>query len=134
MGRLPKVPDSALMAPMKIIQHADCFEVRSERGLIVRKFAFEEDDQEKSLPSRQSVCRQELYGRNGEAVDLSGYQPPPSSRPIPSRQSRNASKTRPGVQANIMPKNTACKVVMGFRSSTLLLLFKISAMDTVGCR
>jgi hypothetical protein len=45
-----------------------------------------------------------------------GDQPPPSSRPIPSRQSRNASKTTLGVHANNMPKNTACKVVMSFRS------------------
>jgi hypothetical protein len=30
-----------------------------------------EDDQETSFPSRQDLCRQELYGRNGEAVDLS---------------------------------------------------------------
>src|SRR6202043_3864432 len=34
-----------------------------------------------------------------------GIEPPPSSRPIASRQSRNASKTTLGVQANIMPKN-----------------------------
>ena len=34
----------------------------------------------------------------------------------PSCQSRNASKARLGVQANIMPKNTACKVVISFRS------------------
>ena len=63
---------------MKIIQHADRFEVRSEDGSIVRQFAFDdnappardlaEDDQETSLPSRQDFCRQELYGRNGEAM------------------------------------------------------------------
>ena len=34
----------------------------------------------------------------------------------PSCQSRNASKARLGVQASIMPKNTACKVVISFRS------------------
>ena len=34
----------------------------------------------------------------------------------PSCQSRNASKATLGVQANIMPKNTACKVVISFRS------------------
>ena len=39
-----------------------------------------------------------------------------TSRPTPSRQSRNASKTTLGVQDNIMPKKTACKVVMDFRS------------------
>jgi hypothetical protein len=74
---LPKVSDSALF-----IQHADCFEVRSEDGSIVRQFAFDnnarrrdlgEDDQETSFPSRQDLCWHELYGRNGEAVDLSGY-------------------------------------------------------------
>src|SRR5258706_3678222 len=27
-----------------------------------------EDEQETSLPSRQDFCRQELYGRNGEAL------------------------------------------------------------------
>ncbi len=45
-----------------------------------------------------------------------GDQPLPSLRPTPSRQSRNASKATLGVHDNIMPKNTACKVVMGFRS------------------
>ena len=55
-----------------------------------------------------------------------GDQPPASSRPIPSRQSRNASKTTLGVQDNIMPKNTACKVVMSFRST---LLFRITVLD-----
>jgi hypothetical protein len=45
-----------------------------------------------------------------------GDQPPPSSRPIPSRQSRYASNATGGVQDNMMPKNTACKVVIGFRS------------------
>jgi hypothetical protein len=45
-----------------------------------------------------------------------GDQPPPSSTPIPSCQIRNASNATPGVQDNIIPKNTACKVVMGFHS------------------
>jgi hypothetical protein len=57
-----------------------------------------------------------------------GIEPPPSSRPIASRQSRNASKTTLGVQANIMPKNTACKVVMGFRSLDVAFA-KINALD-----
>jgi hypothetical protein len=53
---------------MKIIQHADCFEVRSEDGSIVRQLAFDDDprrraisrriDQETSLPSRKDFCRQ----------------------------------------------------------------------------
>jgi hypothetical protein len=62
-----------------------------------------------------------IYCDKSDDVVLSGRrhasdQPPPSSTPIPSRQSRNASKTTLGVKDNIMPKNTACKVVMGFRS------------------
>src|SRR6266446_760931 len=77
MGRFAESPGQRFDGAMKIIQHADCFEVRSEDGLIVRQFAFDdnapardlaEDDQETSLPSRQDFCRQELYGRNGEAV------------------------------------------------------------------
>ena len=55
-------------------------------------------------------------------------QPQPSSRPIPSRQSRNASKRTLGVQDNIMPKNTACKVVTGFRSPRRYFC-GISALD-----
>jgi hypothetical protein len=67
------------MGAMGIIQHPDCFEVRSEDGSIIEQFAFDdnarrralgEDDQETGLPSRQDFCRQELYGRNGEAVTI----------------------------------------------------------------
>jgi hypothetical protein len=64
-----------------MIQHADYFEVRSEGGSIVRRFAFDDNARrraisgrmtgETSFPSRQDLCRQELYGRNGETVDLS---------------------------------------------------------------
>ncbi len=81
MGRFAESPGQRFVGAMKIVQHADCFEVRSEDGSIVRQFAFDnnarrrailgEDDQETSFPSRQDLCRQELYGRNGEAVDLS---------------------------------------------------------------
>src|SRR5258708_14384613 len=31
---------------------------------------FDEDDQETSLPSRQEFCRQEIFGRSGEAVTI----------------------------------------------------------------
>ena len=34
---------------MKIIQHADCFEVRSERGSIVRKFAFDDNARRRAI-------------------------------------------------------------------------------------
>ena len=54
MGRLPKVPDSALMAPMKIIQHADCFEVRSERGSIVKRFPFDDNSRQRAIPGRMT--------------------------------------------------------------------------------
>ncbi len=43
--------------------------------------------------------------------------------------SRNASKTTLGVQANIMPMNTACKVVMGFRSLDVTFASRVSALD-----
>ena len=78
MGRFAESPGQRFDGAMKIIRHADCFEVRSEDGSIVRKFAFDddarrardftEDDEETGLPSRQDFCRQELYGRNGEAT------------------------------------------------------------------
>ena len=69
----------SILLPGSIIQHHDCFEVRSEDGSIVRKFVFdddalardfEQDDQETSLPSRQEFCRQEIYSRGGEAVTI----------------------------------------------------------------
>ena len=58
---------------------------------------------EKNNPPRQSVAGPPF-----------GHRVPQTNSP--SCQSRNASKARPGVQANIMPKNTACKVVISFRS------------------
>jgi len=77
MGRFAESPGQRFDGAMKIIQHADCFEVRSEDGSIVRQFALRQcqpardlakDDQETSLPSRKDFCRQELFGRNCEAV------------------------------------------------------------------
>jgi hypothetical protein len=51
---LPKVPDSALLAAMKIIQHADCFEVRSEDGSIVRQFAFDNNARRRAISGRMT--------------------------------------------------------------------------------
>src|ERR1700692_3651234 len=79
-----------------------------------------------------SVTSREASGHDGVVLSgrrHAGDQPAPSSRPIPSRQRKNASRTTLGVQANIMPKNTACKVVMGFRSLDVTFAFKISALD-----
>jgi hypothetical protein len=37
---------------------------------------FDEDDQETGLPSRQEFCRQEIYGRSGEAVTIGIFPAP----------------------------------------------------------
>jgi len=41
MGRFAESPGQRFDGAMKIIQHADYFEVRSEDGSIVRQFAFD---------------------------------------------------------------------------------------------
>ena len=39
---------------MKIIQHADCFEVRSERGSIVKRFPFDDNARRRAIPGRMT--------------------------------------------------------------------------------
>ena len=39
---------------MKIIQHADCFEVRSERGSIVKRFPFDDNSRRRAIPGRMT--------------------------------------------------------------------------------
>ena len=39
---------------MKIIQHADCFEVRSEDGSIVRQFAFNDNARRRAIWRRMT--------------------------------------------------------------------------------
>ena len=54
-GGLPKGSRSAaLMCAMRIIQHHDCFEVRSEDGRIVRKFVFDDDARRRSISMRMT--------------------------------------------------------------------------------
>jgi hypothetical protein len=53
-GDLPKGPRSgALMGAMRIIQHHDCFEVRSEDGSIV-KFVFDDDARRRAISMRMT--------------------------------------------------------------------------------
>jgi CO/xanthine dehydrogenase FAD-binding subunit len=39
---------------MKIIQHADCFEVRSERGSIVKRFPFDDNSRRRAISRRMT--------------------------------------------------------------------------------
>jgi len=39
---------------MKIIQHADCFEVRSERGTFARRFPFDDNARRRAISRRMS--------------------------------------------------------------------------------
>jgi hypothetical protein len=39
---------------MKIIQHADCFEVRSERGSIVKRFPFDDNSRRRAISGRMT--------------------------------------------------------------------------------
>ena len=39
---------------MKIIQHANCFEVRSEHGMFVRRFPFEDNGRRRATSKRMS--------------------------------------------------------------------------------
>ena len=39
---------------MKIIQHADCFEVRSERGSIVKRFPFDDSSRRRAISRRMT--------------------------------------------------------------------------------
>jgi hypothetical protein len=39
---------------MKIIQHADCFEVRSERGSIVKRFPFDDNGRRRAISRRMT--------------------------------------------------------------------------------
>jgi hypothetical protein len=78
MGRFAESPGQRFAGAMKIIQHADCFEVRSEDGLIVRQFAFDDNARRRAISRRmtrkqafqaaRTFAGKELYGRNGEAV------------------------------------------------------------------
>ena len=66
---------------MKIIQHADCFEARSDHGTFVRRFPFDDNARRRTTSKRMSRkqafqaaknCRQELHGRNGEVPEQIG--------------------------------------------------------------
>src|SRR5258707_4178231 len=39
---------------MKIIQHADCFEVRAERGSVVKRFPFDDNSRRRAIPRRMT--------------------------------------------------------------------------------
>jgi hypothetical protein len=54
MGRFAESPGPRFDGAMKIIQHADCFEVRSEDGSIVRKFAFDDDARWRAISRRMT--------------------------------------------------------------------------------
>jgi hypothetical protein len=43
---------------MKIIQHADCFEVHSERGLIVKRFPFDDNARRRAIPGGRMTRKQ----------------------------------------------------------------------------
>ena len=45
---------AALMGEMRIIQHHDCFEVRSEDGWFVRKFVFDDDAHRRAISMRMT--------------------------------------------------------------------------------
>ena len=54
MGRFAESPGQRFVGAMKIIQHADCFEVRSEDGSIVRKFAFDDNARRRAISRRMT--------------------------------------------------------------------------------
>ena len=54
MGRFAESPEQRFDGAMKIIQHADCFEVRSEDGSIVRQFAFDDNTRRRAISGRMT--------------------------------------------------------------------------------
>ena len=54
MGRFAESPGQRFDGAMKIIQHADCFEVRSERGLIVKRFPFDDNARRRAISGRMT--------------------------------------------------------------------------------
>src|SRR5207248_6789920 len=59
MGRFAESPGQRFDGAMKIIQHADCFEVRSEDGSIVRQFAFDDNARRRAFSRR--MTRKQAY-------------------------------------------------------------------------
>jgi hypothetical protein len=53
-GAIAESPGQRFVGAMKIIQHADYFEVRSEGGSIVRKFAFDDDVRRRAISRRMT--------------------------------------------------------------------------------
>ena len=54
MGRFAESPGQRFVGAMKIVQHADCFEVRSEDGSIVRQFAFDNNARRRAISGRMT--------------------------------------------------------------------------------
>ena len=48
------------MGAMRIIQHPDCFEVRSEDGSIVKQFAFDDNASRRAI-SRRRMTRKQAF-------------------------------------------------------------------------
>jgi hypothetical protein len=48
------IRSAALMGEMRIIQHPDCFEVRSEDGSVVGKFVFDDDARRRAISMRMT--------------------------------------------------------------------------------
>ena len=59
MGRFAESPEQRFDGAMKIIQHADRFEVRSEDGSIVRQFAFDDNARRRAISRR--VTRKQAF-------------------------------------------------------------------------
>ena len=87
-------------------------------GLLVATRIFRQEASEAKMiaDGRVRAPKETAPALRGRAKSAADDHPTLSSRPIPSCQSRNASNARPGVQANIIPKSIACKVVMGLHS------------------
>jgi hypothetical protein len=54
MGRFAESPGPRFGGAMKIIQHADCFEVQSEDGSIVRKFVFDDNVRRRAISRKMT--------------------------------------------------------------------------------
>ena len=52
------------MGAMRIIQHPDCFEVRSEDGSIVTKFVFDDDARRRAISRRMTRKQAFQVARN----------------------------------------------------------------------
>ena len=65
------------MGAMRIIQHPDCFEVRSEDDSIIRKFVFDDDARRRAISMRMTRKQAFQAARNfaGERYTVEAAKP-----------------------------------------------------------